>query len=212
MADRPLLVLGTGNRKKGREMADLLVPAGVELRTLADFPNAMQVAEDGDTFAANAAKKAAQQARHLGHWVLADDSGLAVDHLRGAPGVYSARFSGPGATDTLNNEKLLAELAGLPPEQRGAQFVCHLALADPSGTLRAQSQGACRGRILTVARGAQGFGYDPLFEVREYHRTFAELGLVAKAALSHRARALRNLLPALQALVDTGQWLAAEPH
>ena len=192
-------------------MADLLVPAGVELRTLADFPNPIQVAEDGDTFAANAAKKAAQQARHLGHWVLADDSGLAVDHLRGAPGVYSARFSGPEATDALNNEKLLAELAGLPPEQRGAQFVCHLALADPSGTLRAESQGAVEAAF-SPPLAAQGFGYDPLFEVREYHRTFAELGLVAKAALSHRARALRNLLPALQALVDTGQWLAAEPH
>jgi XTP/dITP diphosphohydrolase len=208
MAERPLLVLGTGNRKKGREMADLLAPAGLELRTLTDFPAAIPVAEDGETFAANAAKKSAQQARHLGRWVLADDSGLMVDRLGGAPGVHSARYSGPGATDDLNNEKLLAELAGVPPELRGAQFVCHLVLADPSGAVRAESQGSCRGRILTAPRGRHGFGYDPLFEVREYHRTFAELGPVAKAVLSHRARALRNLLPALEALADTGQWFS----
>jgi XTP/dITP diphosphohydrolase len=210
MAERPLLVLGTGNRKKGREMADLLAPVGLELRTLADFPTAIEVAEDGDTFAANSSKKAVQQARHLGHWVLADDSGLAVDWLRGAPGVYSARFSGSAATDASNNQKLLAELSGLPPDKRSAQFVCHLVLADPRGTIRGESEGFCRGRILTTPRGAEGFGYDPLFEVREYHRTFAELGPVAKAVLSHRARAVRNLLPTLQALVDTGQWVLGE--
>ena len=207
MAQPPLLVLGTGNRKKGREMADLLAPAGLELRTLADFPTAIQVVEDGETFAANAAKKAAEQAQHLGRWVLADDSGLTVDWLGGAPGVHSARFSGLGATDGANNEKLLALLSGVPLERRSAQFVCHLVLADPRGAIRAESEGSCRGRILTAPRGTQGFGYDPLFEVREYHRTFAELGPVAKAVLSHRARALRNLLPTLQALVDTGQWL-----
>jgi XTP/dITP diphosphohydrolase len=212
MAERPLLVLGTGNRKKGLEMADLVAPIGLDLRTLADFPAAIQVAEDGQTFAANASKKAVQQAQHLHCWVLADDSGLAVDRLQGAPGVYSARYSGAGATDARNNEKLLAELAGVPPEQRGAQFVCHLVLADPSGAIRGETEGACRGRILTGPRGAHGFGYDPLFEVREYHRTFAELGPVAKAVLSHRARALRNLLPTLQALVDTGQWVAAASH
>ena len=145
MAERPLLVLGTGNRKKGREMADLLAPVGLELRTLADFPTAIEVAEDGDTFAANSSKKAVQQARHLGHWVLADDSGLAVDWLRGAPGVYSARFSGPTATDASNNQKLLGELSGLPPENRSAQFVCHLVLADPRGTIRGESEGFCRG-------------------------------------------------------------------
>ena len=107
MSAAKILVLGTANRKKGLELADLLTPAGLELRTLADFPQAIAVVEDGDTFAANAALKAIQQAKHLGHWVLADDSGLAVDALDGAPGVRSARYSGVGATDTSNNRLLL---------------------------------------------------------------------------------------------------------
>ena len=139
-----LLVLGTGNRKKGQELARLLAdpltthsqcqgPTGLELRTLADFPDAIEVVEDGDTFAANAELKAVQQARHLGLWVLADDSGLAVDALNGAPGVISARYSGPGATDDSNNLKLLDALRDVPPERRGARFVCHICLADPSG-------------------------------------------------------------------------------
>jgi XTP/dITP diphosphohydrolase len=207
MNDAPLLlVLGTGNRHKGQEIADLLTLAGLELRTLADFPAAIQVTEDGDTFAANAAKKASQQAQHLGHWVLADDSGLMVVWLHGAPGVRSARYSGPDASDASNNRKLLAELIDVPFEQRGAQFVCVVALADPRGTIRAESEGYCRGRILESPRGTHGFGYDPLFEVLEYHRTFAELGPGAKAVLSHRARALQKLIPVVQTLVDTRQW------
>ena len=109
-----LLVLGTGNRKKGQELAGLLAHVGVELRTLADYPQAIDVVEDGDTFAANAALKATQQARHLGQWVLADDSGLTVDALDGAPGVISARYSGPGATDAGNNQKLLDALRDVP--------------------------------------------------------------------------------------------------
>ena len=114
-----LLVLGTGNRKKGQELARLLARVGLELRTLADYPQAMDVVEDGDTFAANAALKATQQARHLGQWVLADDSGLMVDALDGAPGVLSARYSGPAATDAGNNQKLLEALRDVPREKRG---------------------------------------------------------------------------------------------
>jgi XTP/dITP diphosphohydrolase len=197
-----LLVIGTANRKKGLELADLLRPARLEIRTLADFPQAIAVPEDGATFAENARLKAGQQARHLGHWVLADDSGLMVDALGGAPGVYSARYSGPEATDAANNRKLLAQLAGLPPDARGAQFVCHVAVADPSGAIRAESEASCRGRILDEPRGTAGFGYDPLFEVREYYQTFGQLGPVAKACLSHRARAMRRILPALIALAD----------
>jgi XTP/dITP diphosphohydrolase len=202
----PLLVLGTANRKKGLELADLFAPLGLEVRTLADFGPLVPVAEDGATFAENARLKAAGYAVALKRWVLADDSGLAVDVLDGAPGVFSARYAGPEATDVLNNQRLLRELADVPAHRRGARFVCHMALADPGGAIRAQSDGFCCGRILFAARGPHGFGYDPLFEVTEYHRTFAELGPVVKAVLSHRARAAAAIIPALTRLVDGGQW------
>lgn len=203
---KPLLVLGTANRKKGKELAELFAPIGLEVRNLADFPCAIQVEESGKTFAENAELKASRQASHLRHWVLADDSGLAVDALGGAPGVISARFSGPQATDQDNNRLLLQKLGDLPLEQRTARFVCCMALADPGGTVRARSEGACRGRILFEPRGGHGFGYDPLFEVVEYHRTFAELGIAVKSCLSHRARAARAIFPALIALIDAGVW------
>jgi XTP/dITP diphosphohydrolase len=192
-----LLVLGTGNRKKGQELALLLAPAGVELRTLADFPEAIDVLENGDTFAANAELKAVQQARHLGQWVLADDSGLAVDVLDGAPGVISARYSGPGATDESNNTKLLDALRDVPQERRWAQFVCHICVADPSGAVRGSSFASCRGRILTAASGQGGFGYDPLFEIVEYHRSFGDLSPMVKSHLSHRSRAAARIVPRL---------------
>ncbi|MFO0791879.1 MAG: RdgB/HAM1 family non-canonical purine NTP pyrophosphatase [Pirellulales bacterium] len=191
------LVIGTHNRKKGEELADLLTPLGFRVLTLDAFPNAIQVVEDGDTFAANAALKASQQAVHLGQWVLADDSGLAVDALRGAPGVYSARFAGPSATDEDNNRRLLADLGDLPLEKRTAHYVCHVSVADPTGVIRAESHDVCRGRIRFEPSGANGFGYDPLFEVVEYHRTFGELGVRVKQVLSHRSRALRAIVPKL---------------
>ena len=204
MSSRPLLVVGTTNRKKGLELAKLLAPAGLEIRTLADFPNAAKIVEDGDTFAANAVLKATGQARHLGRWVAADDSGLAVDWLRGAPGVLSARYGGPEATDKANNRRLLDALAGVPLEQRTAQFVCHVAVADPSGVVRAEIAASCCGRITLEPHGGHGFGDDPVFEIVEYHRTFAQLGGLVKSCLSHRARAVRLLLPQLVALLDTG--------
>jgi XTP/dITP diphosphohydrolase len=160
-----MLVLGTANRKKGIELADLIRPVGVELRTLGDFPGDFQVEEDGDTFAANARLKAAGYARLLGQWVLADDSGLEVDALGSRPGVFSARYSGPDATDESNNRLLLEQLADTPLERRTARFVCHIAVADPSGEIHAESDASCRGRILFEPRGSDGFGYDPLFEI-----------------------------------------------
>ncbi len=199
-----MLVLGTANRHKGIELADLLRPAGVELRTLADFPGSVEVVEDGDTFAANARLKAAGYARHLGRWVLADDSGIAVDALGDRPGVLSARYSGPNATDESNNRLLLEQLGQLPLEQRTARFICHIAIADPTGQIQAESEAACRGRILFEPRGREGFGYDPLFEIVEYHRSFGELGLRVKAHLSHRARAATRLIPDLIRLADSG--------
>ena len=192
-----ILVLGTGNRKKGLELAHLLARTGLQLRTLADYPAALDVLENGDTFAANAALKATQQARHLGEWVLADDSGLMVDALDGAPGVISARYSGPGATDASNNEKLLDALRGVPSEKRTAQFVCHICVADPEGAIRGESAAACRGRILSDLSGSGGFGYDPLFEIVEYHRTFGDLSPLVKSYLSHRSRATTAIVPRL---------------
>jgi XTP/dITP diphosphohydrolase len=206
MSTAPVLILGTRNRKKGIELLELLQPLGIEVRTLADCPGAIEVVEDGETFAENAGKKGTQQARHLGQWVLGEDSGLAVDALGGAPGVYSARYSGPGATDEANNRRLLAELGETPLDRRTAHYVCYAALADPRGDIRATAEGRCHGRILYEPRGTGGFGYDPLFEIVEYHRTFGELGSAVKAALSHRARALRQLVPQIATLLASGAW------
>jgi XTP/dITP diphosphohydrolase len=200
-----MLVLGTANRKKGLELADLFRPVGAKLQTRADFSVDFEVDENGDTFTANARLKAAGYAIHLGQWVLADDSGLLVDALNGQPGVFSARYSGPDATDASNNRLLLERLGDLPLERRSAQFVCHIAVSDPSGQIQAESDAACRGRILFSPRGENGFGYDPLFEIVEYHRSFAELGPHAKARLSHRARAACRILPLLQQLADSGK-------
>jgi XTP/dITP diphosphohydrolase len=197
----PQLVLGTGNRKKAAELVDLLVPLGFELQTLADYPQAVSVVESGQTFADNARLKAAEQAKVLKRWVLGEDSGLAVDALDGAPGVYSARFSGDAASDESNNALLLEKLGQTPLEQRTAHYVCHLALADPAGQVLAESEARCNGRIRFQPAGTAGFGYDPLFEIVEYHRTFAELGETVKRALSHRARAVQLLLPQLVRLV-----------
>ena len=203
---RPVLVLGTGNRKKLSELVDLLGPLGFDLKPLAEFSKAITVEETGDSFATNAALKATVQASHLGQWVLGEDSGLAVDALKGAPGIFSARFSDPGATDERNNQKLLAELAKIPLEKRTAHYVCHATLADPSGTVRADAEGWCQGRIRFDYAGSGGFGYDPLFEIVEYHRTFGELAPEVKAMLSHRARAIRQMIPAMLRLIDSAQW------
>ncbi|MCE5303989.1 MAG: non-canonical purine NTP pyrophosphatase [Planctomycetaceae bacterium] len=200
-----MLVLGTANRKKGLELAQLLRPVGVELKTLADFGVDFEVVEDGDTFAANARLKAAGYARHLGRWVLADDSGLEVDALDGRPGVFSARYSGPDADDASNNRLVLQQLGDLPLDRRTARFVCHIAVADPQGAVVAESEAACRGRMLFGPRGSGGFGYDPLFEIVEYHRAFGELGVGVKAHLSHRSRAACRLIPQLTRLADAGK-------
>jgi len=202
------LVLGTGNRKKGEELRVLLEPHGFELYTLADFPHALDVVEDGDTFAANAGLKATQQAVHLKHWVLGEDSGLVVDALGGRPGIYSARYAGEQATDDSNNQLLLDELGDTDLDRRTAHYVCHITLADPEGRVRAECESCCRGRIRFVPAGSGGFGYDPLFELVEYHHTFGQLDPIVKGVLSHRARALRQLVPELLRLVGQGDWRA----
>jgi XTP/dITP diphosphohydrolase len=201
-----ILALGTRNKKKGVELVELLAPLGIELVTLADIPEAIEVEETGQTFAENAALKAVEQARHLQRWVLGEDSGLAVDAIKGAPGVYSARYSGDNATDEANNRKLLDVLRDVPLEKRTAHYVCHATLSDPLGNIRAESEGQCHGRMLFEETGTEGFGYDPLFEIVEYHRTFGRLGLAVKGIISHRARALRLLIPQLARLIELGAW------
>ena len=206
MGDKPCLVLGTGNRKKAIELTALFSPLGLIVETLADYADPIEVDETGTTFAENAALKASQQARHLDRWVLGEDSGLAVDVLDGAPGVYSARFSGPGATDVKNNAHLLAQLDGVSLESRAAHYVCHMTLCDPTGQIMAETEGICRGRIVSEPRGTNGFGYDPLFELVEYHRTFGQLGPIVKSCLSHRGRAARQMVPLLARLLESGRW------
>lgn len=201
-----VLVLGTGNRKKLAELRELLQPHGIELKSLADFPQACAVEESGASFAENAELKATVQARHLGAWVLGEDSGLCVDALGGAPGIYSARFSGPQATDQSNNRLLLEKLKGVPTERRTAYYVCHAVLSDPRGTVRARREDYCRGRILEAESGSGGFGYDPMFEVVEYHQTFGELSASVKSVVSHRARAIRALIGDLKSLLRDGRW------
>ena len=138
--------------------------------------------------------------------MLGEDSGLSVDALGGAPGVYSARFSDPGATDEKNNDLLLDKLRDVPLEGRTAHYTCHATLSDPTGTIRADVEDYCHGRIRFKPAGTNGFGYDPLFEVVEYHRTFGELGPHVKRAISHRARAMREILPDIARSMERGAW------
>lgn len=199
-----MIVLGTHNRKKLREMQELFAPHSIEVRSLADFSDPLHVIEDGDSFAANARLKATQQAVHLNHWVVGEDSGLCVDALDGAPGIYSARFAGESATDDENNRLLLDRLESIGWENRGAHYVCHAVLSDPLGVVRAESTGFCRGRIRREPSGSGGFGYDPLFEVLEYHITFGDLRGALKTVISHRARAMRKFIPLVQQALAAG--------
>lgn len=200
--DATSIVVASRNRKKAAEIGDLFGGYGIPIAGLSEFDDVPEVVEDGTTFAENAAKKASQTAKHLKRWVLGEDSGLAVDALNGEPGVYSARYAGPGATDDANNQKLLAALSAVPDLKRGGHYICNVAVADPNGEIRLQVEACCRGRITREPRGTNGFGYDPLFLIPEYHRTFGELSPLVKRQLSHRARAFARLIPSLAKLLD----------
>lgn len=184
-----LLVLATRNKNKLRELTSILSDLPVRVESIASFPGAPDVEETGATMAENALLKARAAARHTGLWAMADDSGLEVDALDGRPGVYSARFAGPGATDADNNAKLLRLLEGVPDPRRTARFRCAIALVSPDGD-EYVDEGVCEGVVAREPRGEGGFGYDPLFIVPEYGRTFAELPPEVKDRISHRARAL----------------------
>lgn len=193
----PAVVLASRNQKKIAEMRALLEPHGIPLHSADEFAGLEDVVEDGDSFQANAEKKAAETARTVQHWAIGEDSGLCVDALDGAPGIYSARYSGPGATDASNNARLIESLANVPAEKRGGKYVCHVAVADPTGTIRLNIEATCRGQITNQPRGTHGFGYDPYFLIPEYQKTFGEFGPIVKQQISHRARAFSRLLPQL---------------
>jgi XTP/dITP diphosphohydrolase len=195
-------VVATRNRGKLRELVPLLAGLELELVTIDDIAPEAELREDAETFEANALAKARQAALATGLPAIADDSGLAVDALAGAPGVWSARYGGIPADDARNNAKLLEALRGVPPARRGAEFRCVAAFVDPEVGVELIRSGACRGEILEAPRGTGGFGYDPLFLVAAQGRTMAELPLEEKNRLSHRAAAFRALAVALTALGD----------
>jgi XTP/dITP diphosphohydrolase len=188
---------------KQRELEQLLEEAhleGLEVETLASHAGVGEVEETGGTFEENARLKAAYVAQATGLWTLADDSGLEVEALGGAPGIRSARYAGRHGDNAANNARLLRELEGV--KDRQARFVCVAALAGPDGQVVATEHGVCRGSITDKPRGARGFGYDPCFLADGESQTMAELSPGEKGAISHRGRALRALLPALERLLD----------
>ncbi len=216
MSDQPTestLVLASRNPKKSREISALMAPHGLKVVGVDQFPDVAEVDEDRDSFTGNAQKKAEEVAKAVRRWTIAEDSGLCVDALDGAPGVYSARYAidenadnaesvDRQTQDALNNAKLIRELSSVTPERRTARYVCHVSVADPDGVIRLDVEGSCRGRIIDEPRGENGFGYDPYFLIPEYHRTFGELSGLVKNCLSHRSRAMQQLVPQLVALLD----------
>lgn len=186
------IVLATKNKNKIREIKDILKFLRVRIHSTAEYPDMPEVEEDGQTLAENALKKAKAIAAYTGKWALADDTGLEVESLDGAPGVYSARFAGPQCSYEDNNRKLLKLLERLPKSKRKAVFKCVIALSDPLGKTQT-AIGIIRGYIGSEMKGTHGFGYDPLFIVPKYGKTFAELGLTVKNKISHRAKALAKM-------------------
>ena len=185
------IVLATHNPGKVHEFAALLADLPIQVQSLLDFPAIGSLPEEGDTYAANAISKALAVARATGRVALADDSGLEVDALEGAPGVHSSRWLGDQATDADRNAAVLARLRNVPPVRRTARFRAVVAVASPDLTVRT-FEGVVEGRIADRPAGSQGFGYDPIFLVPEYGRTMAELGAKIKDTISHRARAVHS--------------------
>lgn len=193
------IVLATKNQGKIKEMRALLAPLHIEVLSLADFASIKDAEENGKTFCDNAIIKAKYYYSHTHVACLADDSGLEVDALDGRPGVYSARYSGEGATDESNNQKILSEMKQVAIENRTARFRCAMALVDGDMTLT--TDGTCEGILLDELRGEGGFGYDPLFYVPRFKRTLAELTSDEKNAISHRGQAVRKMADKIAKLV-----------
>ena len=199
---RMKLVIATRNKHKLEEIREIFNVSGLKIVSALDYPDVPDVVEDGTTFEANAMKKAVSLAKATGLWALADDSGLEVDALNGAPGIYSARYAGESVSYPANNRKLLKELEKMP--NRRARFRCVIALSSPEGKARTVD-GRCEGVIAHEERGKQGFGYDPLFIPDGFSKTFAEMDADSKNAISHRGRALQRAMEAW------GELLASNP-
>lgn len=200
------LLVATTNQGKFAEVQAFLKSLPLTILSLKSLGRWPAVVEDGATFEENALKKARALVEYSGLLTLADDSGLVVDVLNGAPGIYSARYAGEEGNDDKNNERLLHELTGVPEEKRGARFVCALALCAPQryGLKEWTVRESCEGRIAFGLKGQSGFGYDPLFFYPPFGKTFGEVDRETKATVSHRGKALRRLAEMLPSLVDLG--------
>ena len=190
------LLIATTNPGKVREFREMLGHSGLSFSDLSAHPQAQAVEETGHTFRANACLKASHYAKHFDTYAVADDSGLEVDALDGAPGVHSARWAEmnqAGKGDQDNNALLLRQIQDVPDEKRSARFVCVLALSDPAGRILLTARDTVEGRVIRAAKGANGFGYDPLFHIDSSGKTTAELAPDEKHAISHRGKALRHL-------------------
>lgn len=203
MGKQPVILVATTNRGKLAEVRAILADLPVQLASLDDYPPMTEPVEDAPTFAGNAEIKARHYARLAGCWALADDSGLEVDALDGAPGVHSARFAGPSCDPAANNQKLVSVLKGVPAEDRSARFRCALALADSQGVL-ATAEASFEGVIVDDPRGDNGFGYDPHFLIPSLGKTAAELPPAEKNRISHRGQAIRLLRGDLEKLLAGG--------
>jgi XTP/dITP diphosphohydrolase len=196
------IILATGNKHKVEEISQILQGLPVTVVPMSEFDGIPEIIEDGKTLEENAVKKATIVAKSLKRWTLADDTGLEVDCLQGAPGVYSARYAGPGCTYDDNNRKLLAALKDVPEEKRTARFRCVIALAGPDGKAETVA-GEIQGRIADGPKGENGFGYDPIFFVPEYSKTFAELDAETKNRISHRGRALAKARSLIEKMLSS---------
>lgn len=195
------LVVATRNKKKLKEIKDILKGIPLKILSLSDYPRTPHITEDGKTFEANAVKKALKIARFTGRLTIGEDSGLCVDALCGEPGVYSSRFAGRGKSDLKNNLKVLKLLGNLALNKRKAHYICAVALADKDGLIGVVG-GKCEGIIGFEQRGKSGFGYDPLFIIPRYGKTFAQLGERIKHKMSHRFRALEKAKKVIQKYIE----------
>lgn len=193
------IIFATSNEGKMREIREIMKDSGYKVVSLKEAGVTADIEENGTTFEENAMIKASEIARLTGELVLADDSGLEVDYLDKAPGIYSARFLGEDTEYTIKNNYIIDKLEGVPVEQRTARFVCAIALAMPDGTCVTR-RGTIEGYIGYEIRGENGFGYDPIFMVPEYNKTTAELSMEEKNKISHRAKALRAMKEVLVGL------------
>lgn len=192
--DETEILIATTNSGKVKELQNFLADLNVRVHSLNDFPKITEPAETGEAFAENAVLKAMFYARHTKIWSLADDSGLEVEALGGAPGVFSARYAGEGAGDKEKINKILHELEQTPDEERRARFVCAMAVSDETGDVKFIAEGVCSGRIALSASGTNGFGYDPIFIPDGFEQTFGELSGEIKKKISHRAQAIAKII------------------